>query len=732
MHNPEKGWVMIDHALPGELDAGKSVERVRDGTAYEWFPNVAVLSTWAAVEPRRGEFDWSLMDKALAYWGGLGKTLHLRFSTENFGTIPGCPDWLFALGVPRFVDGEKHSFPDYTHPVYREELRRFMAVFGRRFCNDPRLGSIDLRAYGEWGEWHSGHGYPTVEARRQALGRLIDAWRKANRGRKWLNLSASYEWQARGNTGRALTPQGLSIYEWPGPTYDDYRVGSSFDRSFLFPDVTLRRDGVGGAVKMEYDGRLMAAFFAQQRKPLTMEAFGGLDAYVNGRPHLGFPDTRPGDDFVQNVVDEMISHHANYATAIGWLASGGATDFYNQYRFTILEAHKAMGYRFVLLRAAFPDSVAPGGTLWVEQAWENRAHGRCYKRHPLRLSLRRDGQVVWESAVNDLDQRNWTTGETYNVCSQAVLPAGLAPGQYDLCLRMAAEHGLGNLRLAVVGGEKDGVFRVGTVQIAPEAPALPGLTRPVKVRRNGSRWTAESQVAPSDAVLLSFEYQVTRNPDQDLHTENSGFFRFFGLDEQGRRWDETRWFDSAGQPFASKTCLLTGQTNLLLRPCWESVSGGAMHVRNVRAERIPAEAWRRLWIHPESRQIRVDGGADFEQADRVAVERDRSQVRLPDNWWPFLKTRPEAFPLRPDTTYTVFFDSTMRPQIWQGDYAYLSVFRVAHTNAAPAFRWTQRHTASPVRRAYSFHTGPESDYQLVWGVKNGGRCAVANVVLLER
>lgn len=735
LHNPMKGWVLIDHAVPGEIDAGQSLPRVADGSAYEWFQDVAVLSTWALVEPQPDRFDWALMDRAMAFWAAQGKRLHLRFSTDQFGRFPGCPEWLYAQGVPRQFQPDGRSFPDYSHPVYRKRLRNFLRVFAARFCSDPRIETIDLRAYGDWGEWHSGYGYPNLPQRRKALAILLAAWRDANQGRKWLNLSASYEWMTSANSQREFAPQGLSIYEWPPPSYAAYRQGSLFDEAFQFPDVTLRRDGVGGAVKQEYDGRLIANFFAQQRKPVTMECFGGLDAYVNGRPPIGFPDTKPGDDFVQNALDEIVSHHANYATPIGWLAQIGATEFYNRYRPAMLETHKLMGYRFVLVRATYPRAAAPGDPLLLFQTWENRAHGRCYRRCPLRVSLTQNGRAVWAVEDARFDQRNWMAGETYDIASRFSLPGDLPEGEYDLHLRMALTESTDNLRLAVAGAETDGVLSLGRITIARGVVnATDASNSPIELTRKGDGWFGQTSLRADEALLVSFEYEVTRNPKLDLHSDTPGFFRFCGLDTNGRRHQETRWFDAAGQPPATKTCLLFGATNRVLQPVWESVGGGALRIRQVSAQRLPVGTVRRLPIRPDARESSLLGSAGFQETDRVVVERERSQVRLPHDWHDFLKTQSAAFPLAPNATYTVFFDCAMRPQVGQGDFAYLSVRRAGET-AMPSgtmFRWTQRHTADPVRRVYSFRIGPTADNELVWGIKNGGRCVIANVVVVER
>lgn len=195
LHNPLKGWVLIDHALPGQIDAGRSVAEAGDESAFEWYQDVAIMSTWGSIEREPDVYDWSLMDRSLEYWTSVGKKIHMRFSTDNFGPHEGCPRWLYDMGVPSlFRPSDGTTFPDYTHPLYMQRLIKFLGEYARHFFDNPNIETVDLRAYGDWGEWHSGYNYGTVAERIGALRGLIDAWRNANRGRKYLNLSVSYEW----------------------------------------------------------------------------------------------------------------------------------------------------------------------------------------------------------------------------------------------------------------------------------------------------------------------------------------------------------------------------------------------------------------------------------------------------------------------------------------------------------------------------------------------------------
>lgn len=731
LHNPMKGWAIIDHAIPGELDAGRSVRLVSDGTPFEWFQNAAVLSTWAFVEKEPDVCDWSLMDAAIDYWSSVGKTIHLRFSTDEFGVFRGCPEWVYALGVPK-SERNGQSFPDYTHPLYLERLRKFLGLFSERFCTDPRIETIDLRAYGNWGEWHSGHPYATVEERVSALRRLIDVWREANAGRKYLLLSSSYEWETRHNTGIQCMPHGTSIYEEFQPSYRDYLQRSVFDYAFRFPDVSLRRDGVGGAVFQEYDGRLIAGFFHQYRKPMFMEFFGGLKAY-RGPSVAGFRGTKEGDDFVENAVDEALSHHADYCTALGWLGQQAAA-FYNEYRELIISAHKRMGYRLVLVEADFPDRAAPGQTFFIRQTWENRGVGRCYRHFALAAFLMRDAEIVWMGIDERFDPTNLVSGETYDAVSVFAIPENLPAGEYDLRVALVNTHGRPVIELPIAGGDPYRRYLLGKVTVAPQTPA-PVIPAEQSARRQGEAWILEELLRPDTTYLVSFRYQIGRDPVRDLDSDDPGFSWCYAQNADHIRVGETRWFDKAGQPPAFKTLLIPTEGGADYQLVWDCSGGGDVRIDSVRVEELDPARVRRL--SPEHNDFLLAEGVSPYERIRIRASRDRSQVRLPHDWFWFARTDPARVALKPNTVYTVWFNCSARPQIWQGDYLYLAVRPASEANppdptALGFFRWTQRHTTNPVRYAYSFRTGERTDYCLEWGIKNGGECELARVTLVER
>ncbi|MCC3372415.1 beta-galactosidase [Cohnella sp. REN36] len=251
LHNPGMGWVLIDNAIPGHLDAGRT-------GAYPEVDNVAVLTHWGELEPTEGQFEWSLLDEAIDYWSNLGKRIHFRISTDammisGYSYAKSVPEWLFQqYGVPyqeRFDQGYTFKLPDYTHPVFMEKLETFLQAFADRYRNDPRLDIVDLRGYGTWGEWHSGHDFDSYSERIATLRTIIDKWDDAWNGDKILALSNSYEWRSEMEPS-VSTPA----------SYEDYMSWSAFDYALTKPNLTFRRDGAAGALRRDPRQPCLQAF----------------------------------------------------------------------------------------------------------------------------------------------------------------------------------------------------------------------------------------------------------------------------------------------------------------------------------------------------------------------------------------------------------------------------------------------------------------------------------------
>ncbi|WP_404198216.1 DUF4832 domain-containing protein [Streptomyces tauricus] len=120
-------------------------------------------------------YDWDVLDDALDESASYGNQTALRFYIEYPGgsgthpanAVPPC----FAGHVANRTNSYWNTTsPDYDSAYLLDALKDFIAAFGARYDNDPRIGFIHLGLVGLWGEWHtwpydtdtSGDSYPNL------------------------------------------------------------------------------------------------------------------------------------------------------------------------------------------------------------------------------------------------------------------------------------------------------------------------------------------------------------------------------------------------------------------------------------------------------------------------------------------------------------------------------------------------------------------------------------------
>jgi len=757
LHNPYMGWVYIDNAIPRYLDAGRSEPYILDGSAWGEVSNVAVLSSWGALEPFEGLYDWSLVDQAVEYWASRGKRIHLRISTapmvmpwSDFNVGP--PEWLYEKGLPYMTREEVGAvirYPDYRHPLYFEHLERFLAALADHFGDHPAIDLVDLRGYGTWGEWHSGHDLASLEERRQILGRIVQAWVDAFEGHDvLLNLSNSYEWR------EDILPHGISINQTPKPTYEEYIRASVFDVAFNEPTIALRRDGVAGYVFDAYDGRLMHDFFEATRRPVTSEISSGIQGLRNG--------DRPGYT-PERAVNEALAFHSNYMMMIGWdivgfLNSGrnrsadGALYFYNtESQGLMQQALRRMGYRLVVTHTRLPERVHPGGALTVEFGIENRGVGRLFKRHDVTFYLMNEGRVAWSATDPMIDLTHVVSGETYRFRSTFDLPDTLSAGEYEL--RIALTHGgQPAIKLAIAGGDEQLRYPVGRILVggsgegelgdAPSAPVdgatgrieEPSADIPGGVAAAGSPLIVDGKrlgLWAGATYIVDFDYRPVAAPYEYVGGPGSYYFKAerTPTGDQAVR-GETHWRDERAAGFFQKSVIVTLGPYDDYRLVWGTNGVGELEVRNIRVTRVPDHArWFEDFSSTDPQTYAFESAVPL-QPTGVRVQRDFDPSRPDDEEYVFLESR---VPLKPRTSYTVSF--TVRQLTGRGrgnDFFVRTSCALAETvGEIGTLRWLDAHDGRTRRKTFTFVTPDCSAPRLQFGVRNGGGAVFDEITLIE-
>ena len=101
------------------------------------------------------------------------------------------------------------------------------------------------------------------------------------------------------------------------------------------------------------------------------------------------------------------------------------------------EIEQRLGYRFTLVSASFPATVARGSTMRASIVVSNTGYATPHNPRPVWLVLRKAGsRVTSRVALTTADPRRWTAGTTTGITQNIAIPSTAPTGTYDLLLSL--------------------------------------------------------------------------------------------------------------------------------------------------------------------------------------------------------------------------------------------------------------------------------------------------------
>jgi len=264
-------------------------------------------------------------------------------------------------------------------------------------------------------------------------------------------------------------------------------------------------------------------------------------------------------------------------------------------------------------------------------------------------------------------------------------------------------------------------------------------------------WTRPSVFRPAggDTYIITFKYRPVTRPNTS-DAEDQGYYYFLARTAKGgfrATKGETRWLDEPGAPPVTKTVVLTlGQFDDY-QLVWGTYRGGTIDITEITVERVAANA---VWFE-DFETLDEQGGSGLYRvvADRAHVIDIRAisgrqslaaarsfGLGSDDEDFDFLESNPVSLPLKSHTSYTVAFSFRQHNPRSFGSYYYLAVRSPSESQTAtvpPArqFEWMELPDWEVHRKTFTFQTGEASDYRLVFGLHNGGDCAIDDITLIE-
>ena len=149
LSNPGIG---IQHAPQfdyNDIDPYKTDTKAIASTYYERW-------NWSVLEPEKGVYDFSLIDKAVKKAKSEGKTLSFRVMAMEFewDKTSKLPEWLLdEINVSK-PDNARYAIPDFSDPNFIAAAEKLIHALSLKYNNHNIISSVDVGFVGSWGEWN--------------------------------------------------------------------------------------------------------------------------------------------------------------------------------------------------------------------------------------------------------------------------------------------------------------------------------------------------------------------------------------------------------------------------------------------------------------------------------------------------------------------------------------------------------------------------------------------------
>lgn len=452
--NPGMGWTL--HFYSNFIENYGSKLAPSD-TLDDWpgLSTIYLRVPWAYLEPREGEFNWSLLDTPAQRWIPKGKRIALRITCSESWLRYATPKWVQdsgARGVEfEFGKGPKPGGPlwdpDYLDPVFLAKLEKFLIALARRYDGNPNVAFIDIGSFGMWGEGHTGFSSRLNETQTLAV------------VKKHIDLHT-----------RHFTNTLLCIS-------DDVAGPSKAGRHFpemdyaLSQGVTLRDDSilVQPPPRSWYHAEMAQEFWP--RLPVILE-----------HEHFGSSKQRKawsGALLEQSVED----YHASYMSIHWW-----PRELLAENRETVARINQRLGCRLQLREISWPAEVALGEPFTVDAKWANAGVTPCYAGGFWALTLK-DGQggIISVQVDEGFDFKQLRVGPPrtapveersarFIVALRHLDPAGshappTSPGECEVFVSVGRRDGTPVYALPMNGDDGFRRYKVGTVRLGPRLTA---------------------------------------------------------------------------------------------------------------------------------------------------------------------------------------------------------------------------------------------------------------------
>jgi len=364
---------------------------------------------WRFFEPEDGQYQFEMLDKALETANIRGQTLMIRMAPHGTEPNTDTPEWYRKLsGDPD--RGERDYFRP-TSPVFFDRFTRAIQAIGDRYDKDPRLDSVDMAVYGQWGE-----GAGNLELPYERRLELVDAYTNAFRETPLMGLINAPDLIQYANQTR---PVG-------------YRADCLGDLSTWHHMV-------------DYYPRHIAPIQEVWKKaPVSFEVCWVVQHWLD----MGWD--------IDYTIEQSLKWHISTFNA-------KSSAIPSEWESNVNEWLKRMGYRLCLRFVDYPSKAEACDIVQLGFWMENTGVAPCYRPYPMILRLKNE-QREYNFRLNR-DVRDLLPGD-HLWKEEITLPDDILAGHYELSFAITDKSGKTPVITMPIDGEnREGWTILGKVEI---------------------------------------------------------------------------------------------------------------------------------------------------------------------------------------------------------------------------------------------------------------------------
>ena len=163
--NPHKGFVMTAYTpymIHSTNGFAYGIGGSADNHAWDVVTIVSGSPKWCDLNPAEGIYNWDEIDGMLEACEEHGLTYGIRIMPySSYLSEDYVPQWIYDKGAAknkaplRDDPSMETEFPKWDDPVYLQAHKDFTKALAEKYDGDPRVEFIDIRPFGDYGEWHN-------------------------------------------------------------------------------------------------------------------------------------------------------------------------------------------------------------------------------------------------------------------------------------------------------------------------------------------------------------------------------------------------------------------------------------------------------------------------------------------------------------------------------------------------------------------------------------------------